>query len=53
MTLMERPEDINQRQIPDVMAQTCRDWDKWSNRNVVDQIDSGLKKRERAVRRKL
>jgi FtsP/CotA-like multicopper oxidase with cupredoxin domain len=53
MTLMERPGDITSRDIPDVMAQTCRDWDAWSNRNVVDQIDSGLKKRERVVRTKL
>jgi hypothetical protein len=53
MTLMERPTDINDREIPDVMAQTCRDWDTWSNQNMVMQIDSGLKKRDHTVRRSL
>jgi len=50
MTLMEQPTLINQREIPDVMAQTCRDWDKWTSKNMVNQIDSGLKKRDRVVR---
>ena len=43
MTFMERPLEITQRQIPQVMAQTCTDWDAYSNTHVVDQIDSGLK----------
>ena len=38
----EHPEKITQRQIPGIMAQTCRDWANYSNHNVVDQIDSGL-----------
>lgn len=42
MSLMERPGELRERQIPDVMAQTCRDWESWTSRNVVDQIDSGL-----------
>ena len=41
-TYMERPVDIANRQIPQVMAQTCRDWDAYTKGNVVDQIDSGL-----------
>jgi hypothetical protein len=56
MTFMERPTDINQLQIPQVMAQTCRDWDAWSSRNVVDEIDSGLRRRrprERVIRKSL
>lgn len=53
MTFMEKPTEINQREIPDVMAQTCRDWDTWTSRNMVMQIDSGLKKREQSVRRSL
>ncbi|KAF2233451.1 multicopper oxidase [Viridothelium virens] len=39
---MEHPDLIKQQQIPAIMAQTCRDWAKWSGQNVVDQIDSGL-----------
>jgi hypothetical protein len=42
------------------MKQTCDNWNAWTNKNVVDQIDSGLKKRgrttplrERMVRRRL
>ncbi len=55
MTFMERPLDITQLQIPQVMAQTCKDWDAWSSKNVVDEIDSGLKRRmrERVIRRRL
>src|ERR1700732_3248125 len=51
MTFMERPKDITQRQIPLVMAETCTKWDAFTKKNVVDQIDSGLRKRERTVRR--
>ncbi|PSK56592.1 Iron transport multicopper oxidase [Elsinoe australis] len=42
VNVMERPKDIREREIPMVMAQTCRDWWKWTRTNVVDQIDSGL-----------
>ena len=38
----ERPDLIKEREIPSVMAQTCRDWAQYSGHNVVDQIDSGL-----------
>ncbi|KAI0873107.1 putative multicopper oxidase [Hypoxylon argillaceum] len=47
--IVERPEDIVK--IPgtaNVMEQTCEAWDAWSKNNVVDQIDSGLR---RAMRR--
>ncbi|KAI1338934.1 Cupredoxin [Xylariaceae sp. FL0016] len=41
--ILERPDDIyNDYEIPDVMAQTCTDWDAWSNNNVVDQIGDGI-----------
>jgi hypothetical protein len=60
MNFMESPEEINELQIPLVMKQTCDNWDAWTSNNVVDQIDSGLKKRgsssplrERKVRRSL
>jgi hypothetical protein len=46
MTFMERPFDIPNQQIPNIMAETCTDWNAFTNKNVVDQIDSGLKKRE-------
>lgn len=39
---LERPDLVRQRQIPYVMAQTCRDWANFSGTNLVDQIDSGL-----------
>jgi hypothetical protein len=60
MNFMESPEEINELQIPLVMKQTCDNWDAWTSKNTVDQIDSGLKKRgsspplrERKVRRRL
>lgn len=42
LNIVEQPAQINQMQIPDVMAQTCTDWNAYSKLNVVDQIDSGL-----------
>ena len=39
--VQERPDLITQKQIPAVMAQTCRDWATYSGHNVVEQIDSG------------
>ena len=41
ITVLERPNDIKNIQIPQVSAQTCRDWAAFSGHNVVDQIDSG------------
>ncbi|KAI9776533.1 MAG: hypothetical protein M1839_009514 [Geoglossum umbratile] len=42
INVMERPADISEMEIPDVMAQTCRDWAAYSNTTVVSQIDAGL-----------
>lgn len=42
VTVVERPDDIAKLKIPAIMAQTCRDWAAFTNRTVVDQIDSGL-----------
>ncbi|PNS15351.1 Iron transport multicopper oxidase [Sphaceloma murrayae] len=42
VNILERPREIREREIPMVMAQTCRDWWRWTRHNVVDQIDSGL-----------
>jgi Multicopper oxidase len=42
INVMENPADITQLQIPMVMQQTCKDWDAYSSKNVVDQIDAGI-----------
>ena len=43
MNILERPDDITSMSIPDVVQETCKGWDAYSNQVVVDQIDSGLK----------
>ncbi|KAL3419927.1 laccase-1 precursor [Phlyctema vagabunda] len=40
--MMEQPDKIKNRNVPQVMAQTCRDWAAYTNTDVVEQIDSGL-----------
>jgi hypothetical protein len=35
LNILERPADIRQTQIPNVIAQTCRDWHEWTKTNVV------------------
>ena len=42
ISVLERPDDIKNMAIPNIMAQTCRDWASFTNSVVVDQIDSGL-----------
>ncbi|KAL8685364.1 MAG: hypothetical protein Q9218_007808 [Villophora microphyllina] len=43
VNLMEHPDAINKtRTVPQIMAQTCRDWSDYSGHVMVDQIDSGL-----------
>ncbi|KAI4181461.1 MAG: hypothetical protein L6R41_006605 [Letrouitia leprolyta] len=42
VNLMEQPDKIKQRTVPQTMAQTCRDWSDYSGHTVVAQIDSGL-----------
>ncbi|TKA75701.1 hypothetical protein B0A49_09002 [Cryomyces minteri] len=39
INIMSRPSDIPS--IPDIMPQTCNDWDDYSAANVVHQIDAG------------
>lgn len=39
INILSRPEDIPT--IPDVMPQTCVDWEYYSTHNIVDQIDAG------------
>ena len=43
MNILERPDDITSLSIPDVVGQTCSEWDAYTSHAVVDQIDSGLK----------
>lgn len=42
VTVLERPDDIAELNIPSIMAQTCSDWADYTNTTVVDQIDSGV-----------
>ncbi|KAL6716768.1 hypothetical protein ACLMJK_006336 [Lecanora helva] len=41
ITVMERPADITNSSIPEIMGQTCRAWDRYDDYVVVNQIDSG------------
>ena len=41
INIFERPGDITEKALPNVVAQTCNDWAAYTSRNVVDQIDSG------------
>lgn len=40
--VLEQPQQIQKMKIPKMMAQTCRDWSKWTNTDIPDEIDSGL-----------
>lgn len=42
INILERPDEIPELKLPQVMAQTCTDWDAFSSKGAVDQIDSGL-----------
>ncbi|KAG9233290.1 multicopper oxidase-domain-containing protein [Amylocarpus encephaloides] len=42
LTVLERPDDIKNLQVPAIMAQTCRDWSAYTGNHIVEQIDSGL-----------
>ncbi|RDL34578.1 uncharacterized protein BP5553_07706 [Venustampulla echinocandica] len=41
--MLERPDLIPKRQIPKELDHLCKSWDAWSNSNVVNTIDSGVK----------
>jgi FtsP/CotA-like multicopper oxidase with cupredoxin domain len=41
--ILERPADIkNEYTVPMVVKQTCTGWNEYSNKNVVNEIDSGV-----------
>ena len=42
LNILERPDEIRRPQIGSVMRQTCRDWERWTSKNVVEQIDAGV-----------
>ena len=43
ISVLENPGAIkNEMNIPSIMAQTCRDWSKYTGDHVVDQIDDGI-----------
>lgn len=45
VNIMERPQDVvGIDGLPGIMEQTCADWYAWTENNVVDQIDSGLRR---------
>ncbi|RYP66905.1 hypothetical protein DL771_007562 [Monosporascus sp. 5C6A] len=49
VNIMERPDDLLHRpEIPQVVGETCKDWNEWSRDNIVNQIDSGVKAKRRA-----
>ncbi|PPJ54407.1 hypothetical protein CBER1_07364 [Cercospora berteroae] len=41
-TVIERPEDIKQMQIPRQMTEQCDTWQAWTNKNVVHMTDDGV-----------
>jgi hypothetical protein len=42
VNIVERPDDIKNYNIPSAVSETCQDWGAWTNKDVPDQIDSGL-----------
>ncbi|RYP44517.1 hypothetical protein DL768_009012 [Monosporascus sp. mg162] len=49
VNIMERPDDLLHRpEIPQVVGETCRDWNEWSRHNIVNQIDSGVKSKAKS-----
>jgi hypothetical protein len=50
VNVIERPDLIEGFNIHQSVQDRCVAWDAYSNSNVVDQIDSGLKLRERDFR---
>jgi hypothetical protein len=41
VNVMERPDDIMNIDIPSSLADTCRQWEHFTDRAIPDQIDSG------------
>lgn len=43
VTILEQPAAVAKINIPSSLQQGCRDWNTYTSKTVVDQIDSGLK----------
>jgi FtsP/CotA-like multicopper oxidase with cupredoxin domain len=43
INIVEQPAGVEQLQFSSTAVDTCKSWDSWTNGNVPDQIDSGLK----------
>lgn len=39
---LTNPARVTHLNIPNVVAETCRQWARWTHTNIPDQIDSGL-----------
>ncbi|VUC21394.1 unnamed protein product [Clonostachys rosea] len=39
---LTKPDQVKKRKIPNVVAETCRQWGDWTKTNIPAQIDSGL-----------
>lgn len=39
---LTNPNEVRRMKIPQVVAETCREWGTWTNTNIPNQIDSGL-----------
>ncbi|KAM4055093.1 multicopper oxidase domain-containing protein [Hirsutella rhossiliensis] len=42
MQFLTQPDKVAKMKIPHTVAETCRQWSKWTKTNIPDQIDSGL-----------
>ncbi|KAE9988549.1 hypothetical protein EG328_009682 [Venturia inaequalis] len=43
VNILERPDDIKNYNIPPAMSEMCKNWGDYAIKNVVNQIDSGLR----------
>ena len=39
---LTNPKEVRKMRVPNVVAETCRQWGKWTHTHIPDQIDSGL-----------
>lgn len=39
---LEREEDVKKIRLPMTIERSCRQWDEWSKKNIVEHIDSGV-----------
>ncbi|KAF5264245.1 hypothetical protein FOXYS1_4982 [Fusarium oxysporum] len=39
---LTNPDKVERLRIPNIVAETCRQWGRWTSTNIPAQIDSGL-----------